>query len=182
MKKLISLVAFIVINSLSIHAQSSEISVQTQQFLDKNSLMQHNGFIVESRLKNIEKGWKNLSEVEDNALLLISLQGDSYYMGNVSGKDKNLLRNGRGITVAVDSTKRGAHMGLYKRDARHGEGIMMKSDGTVVCAKWRWDNIIKKTERPATKEEIEKFEEEVERVYGIAEMATRLERMYPPTR
>lgn len=121
-----------------------------------------------------------MSEVEDNVLLMISLQNDTFYLGDVKGKDEhNKIRDGQGITVMVDSTKYDVYMGSYKRDARHGEGFLKKSNGDVVYAKWRWDNMIKKTMRPATEEEKEKLEEQTKRVYSIAEMATRLERMYP---
>lgn len=176
MKNFVFSLILVAMCSMHLHAQ---ISVTTQQFLDKNNRGGF-GFIQESTMNNIQKGWKIMSEVEDNVLLMISLQNDTFYLGDVKGKDEhNKIRDGQGITVMVDSTKYDVYMGSYKRDARHGEGFLKKSNGDVVYAKWRWDNMIKKTMRPATEEEKEKLEEQTKRVYSIAEMATRLERMYP---
>lgn len=176
MKNFVFSLILVAMCSMHLHAQ---ISVTTQQFLDSNNRGGF-GFIQKSTMNNIQKGWKIMSEVEDNVLLMISLQNDTFYLGDVKGKDEhNKIRDGQGITVMVDSTKYDVYMGSYKRDARHGEGFLKKSDGDVVYAKWRWDNMIKKTMRPATEEEKEKLEEQTKRVYSIAEMATRLERMYP---
>lgn len=176
MKNFVFSLILVAMCSMHLHAQ---ISVTTQQFLDSNNRGGF-GFIQKSTMNNIQKGWKIMSEVEDNVLLMISLQNDTFYLGDVKGKDEhNKIRDGQGITVMVDSTKYDVYMGSYKRDARHGEGFLKKSNGDVVYAKWRWDNMIKKTIRPATEEEKEKLEEQTKRVYSIAEMATRLERMYP---
>lgn len=176
MKNFVFSLILVAMCSMHLHAQ---ISVTTQQFLDSNNRGGF-GFIQKSTMNNIQKGWKIMSEVEDNVLLMISLQNDTFYLGNVKGKDEhNKIRDGQGITVMVDSTKYDVYMGSYKRDARHGEGFLKKSNGDVVYAKWRWDNMIKKTMRPATEDEKEKLEEQTKRVYSIAEMATRLERMYP---
>lgn len=176
MKNFVFSLILVAMCSMHLHAQ---ISVTTQQFLDSNNRGGF-GFIQKSTMNNIQKGWKIMSEVEDNVLLMISLQNDTFYLGDVKGKDEhNKIRDGQGITVMVDSTKYDVYMGSYKRDARHGEGFLKKSNGDVVYAKWRWDNMIKKTMRPATEEEKEKLEEQTKRVYSIAEMATRLERMYP---
>lgn len=176
MKNFVFSLILVAMCSMHLHAQ---ISVTTQQFLDSNNRGGF-GFIQKSTMNHIQKGWKIMSEVEDNVLLMISLQNDTFYLGDVKGKDEhNKIRDGQGITVMVDSTKYDVYMGSYKRDARHGEGFLKKSNGDVVYAKWRWDNMIKKTMRPATEEEKEKLEEQTKRVYSIAEMATRLERMYP---
>lgn len=176
MKNFVFSLILVAMCSMHLHAQ---ISVTTQQFLDSNNRGGF-GFIQKSTMNNIQKGWKIMSEVEDNVLLMISLQNDTFYLGDVKGKDEhNKIRDGQGITVMVDSTKYDVYMGSYKRDARHGEGFLKKSNGDVVYAKWRWDNMIKKTMRPATEEEKEKLEEQTKRVYSIAEMTTRLERMYP---
>lgn len=112
-----------------------------------------------------EKSWKEIAHVTRADYLLVSEGGEAYYLGERKiTAEKKYIRDGQGVCVEKMDTAYVAYSGQFKRDSRHGGGLLKQSDGSVIYGIWKWDKLKKGTERPASAEEIEKLEKDVIRI------------------
>ena len=61
----------------------------------------------------------------------------------------------------------------WKRGSRHGEGLFMRADGTVVKARWRWDKLKTVSEEPPTEEELAELDRRIARLQATVELMGR---------
>ena len=120
--------------------------------------------------KVIEYTWEMLTKIDEGCYLMEMPQQHYYYLGDItSSRNGNYLRSGKGIC----STANEYYQCTWKRDFKHGKGIMQKADGSFICAEWKWDKLQKDKARPATDEEIVAFKEEIERLHSLVRMCKR---------
>lgn len=129
---------------------------------------------MEFRLNQMNKDDKNDApdewvlafRVDESSLLIVKTVSRVCYVGEVSERRGKFLRQGKGIC------KEDGQYCLcqWKRDFRHGKGIMRQEDGAVVACEWRWDAIVKDSIRPASEEETAQFNEAVERLEKLMKL------------
>ena len=61
----------------------------------------------------------------------------------------------------------------WKRGSRHGEGLLVRPDGTVVKARWRWDKLKTVSEEPPTEEELAELDRRIARLQATVELMGR---------
>ena len=61
----------------------------------------------------------------------------------------------------------------WKRGSRHGEGLLVSPDGTVVKATWRWDKLKSVSEEPPTEEELAELDRRIARLQATVELLGR---------
>ncbi|MBR5018949.1 MAG: hypothetical protein IKX53_04860 [Bacteroidales bacterium] len=61
----------------------------------------------------------------------------------------------------------------WKRGFRHGEGLWMRADGSVVKAQWRWDKLRSVLEEPPSEAERAEFDRRLIRLQAVIRLMGR---------
>lgn len=106
---------------------------------------------------------------ENNSAFLIGNDVPGYYLGEVDKVDLRLglcYRHGNGILRVFDTDGGAFHyLGSWKRDMIHGLVIYREAGSTeTMAAQYKYDNIKKKTIRPATPEETAALDEAINKI------------------
>ena len=118
----------------------------------------------------VAQEWQVVCRIADTSTFMCTLDTTSFYLGNITSlKSGKTIRSGYGISLENGRV----YIGNWKRDLKHGKGIMQKEDGSFICAEWKWDKLQKDKARPATDEEIVAFKEEIERLHSLVRMCKR---------
>lgn len=99
--------------------------------------------------------------INDSTLCIYSPDKEFVYVGagEEATRSHGAVPDGYGIARAIrsgDNTGEKQYeycLCPWKRGSRHGEGLLVKPDGTVVKALWQWDHLKSVSEEPPTEEE-----------------------------
>lgn len=83
------------------------------------------------------------------------------YFGTVRERESGVIPHGFGIC-----RNQADEYALcpWKRGFRHGTGLLKRSDGTVVKARWRWDRLKEVFKEPPAQEELDEFEFQIKQM------------------
>lgn len=107
-----------------------------------------------------QERWTLITQVDDRkAFISNDISGELYVGEVVKNAARGYLRSGSGLC------KSGKDYSLcsWKRDSMHGEGLKKRDDKVYFC-KWKWGKVLTESVRPATEEEIEMINKEIERL------------------
>ena len=121
---------------------------------------------------------------EDHSFLYLggSVEGNSYRSAYPSGYGLacyaitagNAGSIGAVGTVGTASVKQFEYcLCPWKRGSRHGEGLLLSPDGTVVKAIWRWDKLKSVSEEPPTEEEMAELDRRIARLQATVQLLGR---------
>ncbi len=119
--------------------------------------------------------------INDSTLCIYSQDKEFVYVGagEEATRSHGAVPDGYGIARAIHS---GDHPSAkqyeyclcpWKRGSRHGEGLLVKPDGTVVKATWRWDKLKSVSEEPPTDEELEELDCRIARLQATVRLLGR---------
>lgn len=103
------------------------------------------------------------------------------YLGEVSQAKNNRVAfpDGTGIvrqaTILAEEDSISCEYCLcsWKRGSRHGSGLLMRPDGTIVKAVWKWDRLKSVAPEPPGDEEIDLMESRIEELTALLSLLGR---------
>lgn len=110
--------------------------------------------------------------INDSTLCIYSPDKAFVYVGagEEATRSHGAVPDGYGIARALSS---GDHAGAkqyefslcpWKRGSRHGEGLLVRPDGTVVKAFWQWNHLKSVSEQSPTDEELAELDRRIARL------------------
>lgn len=114
-----------------------------------------------------------LGEISDSSAIFSHTRG--IYLGEyVQERNKpTFIRNGFGIDRIMDDSsiddivKYEYYIGFFKKNKRHGDGFLVRENGTVVKASWKKGRMILRTKVVAVPEEEEKIRDYVRQLNNL---------------
>ena len=119
--------------------------------------------------------------INDSTLCIYSPDKQFVYVGagEEATRSHGAVPDGYGIARVIRS---GDHLAAkqfeyclcpWKRGSRHGEGLLVSPDGTVVKATWRWNKLKSVSEEPPTEEELEELDRRIARLQATIRLLGR---------